>query len=61
MFELSTVYCLQELPSGVRAKCTAAHKQNNKNKNRFVNIITCELKILQGPMCHVGWGGWVGG
>ncbi|KAI0224033.1 hypothetical protein LSAT2_024929 [Lamellibrachia satsuma] len=28
-----------ELPSGVRAKCTAAHKQNNKNKNRFVNII----------------------
>ena len=36
---------MQEIPSGARAKCSAATIKENKNKNRFVNIVACEFTI----------------
>jgi len=34
---------LQLIPTGVTAMCEAARKDENKNKNRYGNIVACKF------------------
>jgi hypothetical protein len=35
-------YCMQELPEGLVHSCEHGRRQENRHKNKFINIIPCK-------------------